>query len=243
MAEVHAPYSISSQFLPQFRSGPSSYGPATAVDLDSDMMQSLSQALATSTVPFDAGGKPSNITPEKFQLRMEVQSLNQSLANTRLEAQQAIVSTQESARMALAHQLNADREVCRVESQDAAHRAAAEVRASLSDEVAEEAERVNAINKNALQNASHRLQSESQEIENLRTEYQGGQVHSSLILQSEVNAVQNNADRALNDQQNSCVNASRLYQQSEQAQMGKLRSEHQEHLTSFQQKGQLLTQA
>ena len=116
------------------------------------------------------------------------------------------------------------------------------MRASLSDAVAEEAVRVNAIDKNALHNASQRLQSESREIQNLRTEYQGRQVHSSLILQSEVNAVQNNADRALSDQQNSYTNASKLYQQSEQAQIGRMRSEFQEHLASTQQQGQLLLQ-
>ena len=97
----NAPYSIPRQFLPEVRSGPSSYGPATAID-DEDMMQALSQAIETSTVPYNAGGIPSHVTPEKLQLRMEVQSLNQSLADTRQEAQQAIVDTQETAKRAIA---------------------------------------------------------------------------------------------------------------------------------------------
>ena len=191
---------------------------------DDSIARALSDALSTHIVPAaqSAGGSHSFITPEKAQLRMEVQSLHQQLAGTQMQALDALEMQKHQAR----YELDSQRQMVATEAQ-----------ASMAV-VASEAGRVQASNKVVLHDAALRLQSESQEISILRTELSGRFVSDSLNVQSEViqmHTLVERTENALIEQRNTFSAESQVWQRNEQAEMGKLRSEHQVYMQSLEQ--------
>ena len=218
------------------------YGPATT-HIDQDVMLGLAAALESQVIPFEqraialshAGGDPSQaISPDKFQLKLECESLSYQLDGTQREAQRAIILTEERAQLALNQQkaeLMSGFEVC-----------ADQAKASWQSQVTADAQRVNAGSQHALRDASLRLHTESKEVFTLRSEFSGRQVHNDLILQSEVNEVKMQSDQALSNQRQAFAQEQSqflLHYQSEQAEAVRLRSEYHEHLSSFQHQAQV----
>ena len=102
----------------------------------------------------NAGGSQITLTPENAQLRMEVQSMQQQLVSTQMQANDALELQRRQAQTELDNQQAA--------FQVAQLRVTNEANASIAM-VAGEADSVNVNNKIALQNASLRLQSESRQ--------------------------------------------------------------------------------
>ena len=214
--------------------------PQESTILDDSIVRGLSEALEQQLVHAapSAGGSLPFITPEKAQLRMEVQSMHQQLISTQVQANDALEMQRHQARL----ELDSQRQ-----------RVTTEAQASMAV-VASEADRVNASNQIALHDAALRLQSESQEMSTLRTELAGRNVSDSLMLQSEVIQMQNRTevrlnearkrtDNALTEQRTTFSAESQAWQRNEQAEMGKLRNEHLVYLQSIEQYKQELALA
>lgn len=208
-------------------------------DLNDSVIRALTEAVEQQVVPTaqNAGGNQFIITPEKVQLRMEVQSMQQQLVSTQMLANNALELQRRQAQTELDNQQTA--------FQVAQLRVTKEAQASVAV-VAGEADRVNVNHEIALKNASLRLQSESQAMDTLRTELAGRNVSNNLMLQSAVIEVQNRSEVRLNEQRQRTDNElirqrttfsqeSIEWQRNEQAEMGRLRNEQLVHEQSIVQ--------
>ena len=206
-------------------------------DLNDSVIRALTEAVEQQVVPTVQNAGGIQITPEKAQLRMEVQSMQQQLVSTQMLANDALELQRRKALIELENQQAA--------FQEAQLRVTNEVQTSMAM-VAGEADSVNVNNRIALQNASLRLQSESQAMDTLRTELAGRNVNENLMLQSAVLEIQNRSDVRLNEERQRTDNElirqrttfsqeSIEWQRNEQAEMGRLRNEHLAHLQSIEQ--------
>ena len=210
----------------------------TSDDLNDSMIRALNEAVEQQVVPTvqNAGG-PQIITPEKAQLKVEVQSLQQQLVSTQVLANDALELQRRQAQTELDNQ------------QAAFHlaqlRVTSEVNASMAM-VADEADSASVNNRIALQNASLRLQTESQAMDTLRTELAGRNVSENLMLQSAVIEVQNRSEIRLNEERQRTDNElmrqrttfsqeSIEWQRNEQAEMSRLRNEQLAYVQSIEQ--------
>ena len=76
------------------------YVPPESTPLDDSIVRALNAAVEQSVVP-SAGGSQTFITPEKAQLRMEVQSMQHELRSTQVQAHDALEMQMYQARLEL----------------------------------------------------------------------------------------------------------------------------------------------